>query len=87
MSAWWKEHRRDLEMFKDRYREVKQIGQRSLRARPSRRLAAPSATSSSISEDVSLDDRPAGNVKVGRNAPCPCGSGKKYKKCCGVGKS
>jgi preprotein translocase subunit SecA len=24
--------------------------------------------------------------KVGRNAPCPCGSGKKYKKCCGKGK-
>ena len=24
--------------------------------------------------------------KVGRNAPCPCGSGKKYKKCCGIGK-
>lgn len=23
--------------------------------------------------------------KVGRNAPCPCGSGKKYKKCCGRG--
>ncbi len=23
-------------------------------------------------------------VKVGRNDPCPCGSGKKYKKCCGV---
>jgi preprotein translocase subunit SecA len=23
------------------------------------------------------------NKKVGRNAPCPCGSGKKYKKCCG----
>jgi preprotein translocase subunit SecA len=22
--------------------------------------------------------------KVGRNAPCPCGSGKKYKRCCGV---
>ena len=21
--------------------------------------------------------------KVGRNAPCPCGSGKKFKKCCG----
>ncbi|MBQ4354625.1 MAG: SEC-C domain-containing protein, partial [Clostridia bacterium] len=20
---------------------------------------------------------------VGRNDPCPCGSGKKYKKCCG----
>jgi len=24
-------------------------------------------------------------VKIGRNDPCPCGSGKKYKKCCGVG--
>jgi hypothetical protein len=25
--------------------------------------------------------------KVGRNEPCPCGSGKKYKKCCGLEKS
>ena len=25
-------------------------------------------------------------AKVGRNDPCPCGSGKKYKKCCGAGK-
>jgi len=24
-------------------------------------------------------------IKVGRNDPCPCGSGKKYKKCCGAG--
>jgi tetratricopeptide (TPR) repeat protein len=24
--------------------------------------------------------------KVGRNDPCPCGSGKKYKKCCGLSK-
>ena len=22
--------------------------------------------------------------KVGRNDPCPCGSGKKYKRCCGA---
>jgi hypothetical protein len=22
-------------------------------------------------------------VKIGRNQPCPCGSGKKYKRCCG----
>ena len=21
--------------------------------------------------------------KVGRNSPCPCGSGRKFKKCCG----
>jgi uncharacterized protein YecA (UPF0149 family) len=26
--------------------------------------------------------RPAGMPKPGRNDPCPCGSGVKYKKCC-----
>ena len=38
---------------------------------------------------TSGDDSDSGNKtvrkgkKVGRNDPCPCGSGKKYKKCCG----
>ncbi|ACM19445.1 SEC-C motif domain protein [Geotalea daltonii FRC-32] len=27
--------------------------------------------------------RPLVSSKVGRNDPCPCGSGQKYKKCCG----
>jgi len=27
--------------------------------------------------------QPARSEKIGRNQPCPCGSGKKYKKCCG----
>ena len=27
---------------------------------------------------------PTRTTKVGRNAPCPCGSGKKYKRCCGA---
>lgn len=27
--------------------------------------------------------KPAASAKVGRNAPCPCGSGKKFKRCCG----
>jgi preprotein translocase subunit SecA len=26
--------------------------------------------------------KPVHHDKVGRNDPCPCGSGKKYKKCC-----
>jgi hypothetical protein len=30
-----------------------------------------------------LDPKKENEQKVGRNAPCPCGSGKKYKKCCG----
>jgi hypothetical protein len=35
-------------------------------------------------EDVYDDTpiQPAVSVKIGRNDPCPCGSGKKYKKCC-----
>lgn len=32
-------------------------------------------------EDLHKELTPAG-TKIGRNAPCPCGSGKKYKKCC-----
>ena len=28
--------------------------------------------------------QPAAAKNVGRNAPCPCGSGKKFKKCCGA---
>jgi uncharacterized protein YecA (UPF0149 family) len=27
---------------------------------------------------------PVQSEKIGRNDPCPCGSGKKYKKCCGA---
>ncbi len=28
--------------------------------------------------------RPRSVTKIGRNEPCPCGSGRKYKKCCAV---
>ena len=28
--------------------------------------------------------KPAQSEKIGRNDPCKCGSGKKYKKCCGL---
>jgi len=40
-------------------------------------------------EDVSDLERmlnpakPVHSDKIGRNDPCPCGSGKKFKKCCG----
>ena len=33
--------------------------------------------------DGTAPKRPAAKKKVGRNDPCPCGSGKKYKHCCG----
>ena len=31
----------------------------------------------------SITQKPKRNLKVGRNDPCPCGSGKKYKHCHG----
>ena len=31
----------------------------------------------------SEEEAASAGAKVGRNDPCPCGSGKKYKKCCG----
>lgn len=36
-----------------------------------------------IKKQYNEDHRAVSN-KVGRNDPCPCGSGKKYKKCCGA---
>lgn len=39
--------------------------------------------------ELTRPDRPRSPIvlgpKVGRNDPCPCGSGKKHKKCCGAG--
>jgi len=35
----------------------------------------------SVRPEMNQTTEPEG--KIGRNAPCPCGSGKKYKKCCG----
>ena len=32
--------------------------------------------------DGSFSDEPVRSKKIGDNDPCPCGSGKKYKKCC-----
>ncbi len=32
---------------------------------------------------ANLPGAPARRAKVGRNDPCPCGSGRKFKKCCG----
>ena len=34
--------------------------------------------------DLQVQQVVRSGAKVGRNDPCPCGSGKKYKKCCGA---
>ena len=33
--------------------------------------------------DTTAKKQPKTVNKIGRNEPCPCGSGKKYKNCCG----
>ncbi|MGN0604876.1 MAG: preprotein translocase subunit SecA [Oscillospiraceae bacterium] len=45
------------------------------------RVAEPAATPG----DGSTSGTKKAGKKVGRNDPCPCGSGKKYKNCCGSG--
>ena len=42
------------------------------------------AAEDSIEQEKEAEPPPAPAGKVGRNDPCPCGSGKKYKKCHGV---
>jgi len=37
----------------------------------------------STNRDAQTTPQPRTVTKIGRNDPCPCGSGKKYKKCCG----
>lgn len=36
-----------------------------------------------VSGEVNPKGEPRRVAKVGRNEPCPCGSGRKYKACCG----
>lgn len=46
-------------------------------------FATPSVDSSGKMPDPARKTEPIKAKKVGRNDPCPCGSGKKYKHCCG----
>jgi preprotein translocase subunit SecA len=56
-----------------------QVGQFAMAER--QRAAAQAPQGEQKVKQIKLDQ-----PKVGRNDPCPCGSGKKYKKCCGANK-
>jgi len=49
-------------------------------------VAQPPPQYRNIQTNVDTKDKmglkPSTKTKPGRNDPCPCGSGKKYKKCC-----
>lgn len=72
LAAWQRDFGDDFEELRFRYKKVKEIARRSGVCRPH------AARQSGV---VSHEALPADD-HAGRNDPCPCGSGKKYKKCC-----
>ncbi|MBI4858984.1 MAG: DUF1186 domain-containing protein [Candidatus Riflebacteria bacterium] len=58
-------------------------GYRPEKQKPPKPSPKPSAAQASSPKSVIQQ---VVSQKIGRNDPCPCGSGKKYKKCCGKGK-
>ena len=48
-----------------------------------KRERVASATAENVGGDGTVKKKPRRVQKIGRNDPCPCGSGKKYKNCCG----
>jgi hypothetical protein len=72
-SAWIEKNAKELKLLQWRYRKIKEIGRRSLLlagVSPRHELKSPLVPATA-------------SEKTGRNDPCPCGSGRKYKKCCG----
>ena len=66
---WLKSDPQVMDVLESRYRTMKLLGQ--------------SLVERHISKNLSGHTAGVGQKKIGRNDPCPCGSGKKYKKCCG----
>jgi uncharacterized protein YchJ len=66
--AAWLQHQPDVrEIIAYRYKKMKEVGRLALER----------------SHQQEIAQQEAARLNIGRNAPCPCGSGKKYKKCCG----
>ena len=64
---------------------VRQILSVVPRVQSTQRVQVAKPTSEGFADGKSsVKRKPATSTKIGRNDPCPCGSGKKYKKCCGM---
>ena len=80
--------REGYEMFEEMVRLIQEDTIRRLYftvlAKPMERTQVAKPTTESHGETAEQPKKPAKTAaKVGRNDPCPCGSGKKYKNCCG----
>ena len=81
-----------FEMFEDMIAAIQEetIRRILVRPRPDARRSKRERVAKVTGESGGGDDGyrpkeaagPQDGIKVGRNDPCPCGSGKKYKKCC-----
>ena len=78
-----------LEMFEEMISAIQEETVRrlySVRLRKNeevKRERVAKTTSESVGGDGTVKKQPRKVKKIGRNDPCPCGSGKKYKNCCG----
>ncbi len=67
----------------DTARSILTVQLRSQEEPERKQVAKITGTSGGDGSDKKQPVRKTAADKVGRNDPCPCGSGKKYKKCCG----
>ena len=75
----------DTVKFLTRVRIVENAGQAQAVTGETRKSVEPEERKMFTNKDDTLTKGPQRreSAKVGRNDPCPCGSGKKYKHCCG----
>jgi preprotein translocase subunit SecA len=81
------------EMFEEMVDDIRENTARMLlsvvpSAQPMQRVQVAQPTAAGFAGAKTAVKRPAApiqkTVKAGRNDPCPCGSGKKFKNCCGA---
>ena len=74
-----------FEMFDDLLIKIENLTAQFLLKSEVRQNAERKQTLNGIANDgkETIKSAPKRVTKIGRNDPCPCGSGKKYKQCCG----
>ena len=66
----------NLEQFSPKHQEILDETEQEQQPKKTQRKTTPT-------KRVASGAQPIQSLKVGRNDPCPCGSGKKYKQCHG----
>ncbi len=77
-QARW-QHEKEEEKRREKQKESKELAHRLGWDIPDEPVIPKQGYTPTVAGTVVRED-----AKVGRNDPCPCGSGKKYKKCCGA---